>query len=123
MQRVAVFSVIAGGIAIYGIALGGHLRLIMFVFGILLYEIQNIGLVKAPSDSLAFLALTGGLTIVVIPNHGPAMGMLQLVTLAAGSCSMSRVLQSLLLVGADIFLAVDAWARKHEAIHIILRMF
>lgn len=59
MQRVAVFSVIAGGIAIYGIALGGHLRLIMFVFGILLYEIQNIGLVKAPSDSLAFLALTG----------------------------------------------------------------
>src|SRR3954466_976782 len=59
----------------------------MFVFGILLYEIQSIALLKAPSDSLALLALTGALTIMVIPNHGPAMGMLQLVILAAGFSS------------------------------------
>jgi peptidoglycan/LPS O-acetylase OafA/YrhL len=60
-------SAIAGYCAING----GHVRLIMFVAGILLHEALRDGSIPAPRSSSALITLVAGLAATTIPFTGP----------------------------------------------------
>lgn len=68
--RIAFFSTLAALTAIYCAAYGGHVRLIMFVAGILLYETINIPSVSTPGSFAGLLALVLGLLATLLPISG-----------------------------------------------------
>lgn len=68
--RVSLFSTMAVATAIYCAAVGGHVRLIMFVSGILLYEAINSRTVPTPPGLLGLLALIVGLLATLLPVDG-----------------------------------------------------
>lgn len=70
MWRVYFFASIAALTAIYCAALGGHVRLIMFVSGILLCEAMDSRRLPTPPSILALLALFAGLAAMLIPEGG-----------------------------------------------------
>ena len=81
-QRMGVFALVAAGMAVCGATAGGYPRLIMFIAGIFLYEIEKSRLIRAPRDLFAFFALAGGLIIMVVPSAGREMLTLQLLALS-----------------------------------------
>ena len=72
LWRVLLFSTLAGVTAIYCAIYGGHIRLIMFISGILLYEAIDSRAVSTPSSFLGLLALVLGLLATLLPTTGPS---------------------------------------------------
>jgi exopolysaccharide production protein ExoZ len=72
MWRITFFAAIAVAIAFYCAAYGGPVRLIMFVSGILLYEVIKSHFMKAPGGFLGLLSLIGGLLVKLLPIQGSA---------------------------------------------------
>ena len=70
--RVTCFSLLAAAIPGYSALFGGHVRLIMFIAGILLYEAMATGTPSAPSSAVSVLALVLGLLATLLPIAGPA---------------------------------------------------
>lgn len=68
--RVAFFLLVGIAMAAYLAVYGGHVRLIMFIVGILLYEALQDGSIPAPRSRFALLALLGGLIATVLPFIG-----------------------------------------------------
>lgn len=68
--RVWFFLGVAGAIAGYCAMNGGHVRLIMFVAGILLHEALRERSIPVPSSSLAVTALVAGLLAMTMPFTG-----------------------------------------------------
>ncbi len=70
LWRVCFFSTAAAATAIYSAVYGGHVRLVMFVSGILLYEAINSRRVPTPPGILGLLALVLGLLATLLPVTG-----------------------------------------------------
>ncbi|OYY93743.1 MAG: acyltransferase [Hydrogenophilales bacterium 28-61-23] len=68
--RVAFFLAVAAATAIYSAAYGGHVRLIMFVSGILLFEAIENRDIPTPSSFIGLLALASGLLLTLLPITG-----------------------------------------------------
>lgn len=68
--RTTFFLGIALLTAIYCAVFGGHIRLIMFISGIVLYEAMNDRRVPSPSGSIGLIALILGLFGMLIPIEG-----------------------------------------------------
>ena len=80
--RTLFFLCVAGLISGYCLAYGGHIRLIMFIAGILLYEAMDSQWVPTPSSLLGLAALSiGFLAILVVPLKGSAGSVLKVNTL------------------------------------------
>jgi exopolysaccharide production protein ExoZ len=69
--RVWFFLGAASAIAGYCAVNGGHVRLIMFVAGILLHEALRDGSIPAPRSSFALTTLVAGLAATTVPFTGP----------------------------------------------------
>lgn len=67
-RRVAIILAMAILTVIYCVALGGHLRLIMFMSGMLLHEAVKRG--SAPGGVVGALALVMGLAVTMLPVGG-----------------------------------------------------
>ena len=65
--RVAFFTALTVGAIVAGAVWGGHLRLLMFVAGILLYEACALSQVQAPPAWVGFSALVLGLLSTLLP--------------------------------------------------------
>lgn len=68
--RVLFFVVITVAIAAYCAFNGGHVRLIMFIAGILLYEALKVSAIATPSSLIAMALLLAGLSIMLLPLSG-----------------------------------------------------
>lgn len=69
LWRVWFFATLAIVTAIYCALYGGHIRLIMFISGILLYEAIDSRAVSTPSSFLGLLALVLGLLATLLPTE------------------------------------------------------
>lgn len=81
--RVRFFLGIAAAITIYSVAFGGHVRFIMFMAGILLYDALKTRPFTLPRNWFAAAALAVGLLATVTPTGGAAAFAIKLVVLAA----------------------------------------
>jgi len=79
--RTLFFLCAAGLITVYCLAYGGHIRLVMFIAGILLYEAIDSPLVPTPSSLLSLVALAIGFLAVLVPLNGPVGSVLKANTL------------------------------------------
>ncbi len=86
--RVVFLLVLAGALALHGALLGGPIRLMMFVAGMLLHEAlahrrqaTQASPAGAPVGLLALLALLAGLGAVLLPGEGYATQALQVCIL------------------------------------------
>ncbi|CAN7657766.1 acyltransferase [Pseudoduganella sp. LjRoot289] len=70
--RACFFLAVAAAIAAYCAVYGGHVRLIMFVAGILLHEALRKPPVAPPRDGYALALLAAGLLASTMPFTGPA---------------------------------------------------
>ncbi len=68
--RTVCFSIVAFLIALYCSVNGGHIRLIMFISGIVLYEAMNSHRIRTPNSLTGFLALVIGLLCTLLPLEG-----------------------------------------------------
>jgi exopolysaccharide production protein ExoZ len=69
--RVSFFLVVSGLVATYCAANGGHIRLIMFISGVLLFEAMNCGdRIRRPSSAVGMAALVMGLLGTLLPLDG-----------------------------------------------------
>ncbi|MFL6709924.1 MAG: acyltransferase family protein [Massilia sp.] len=68
--RVRFFLIVACLIAGYSALFAGHVRLIMFISGILLHEALRSRSLKSPGSAAAFAALIVALAITVLPSSG-----------------------------------------------------
>jgi exopolysaccharide production protein ExoZ len=68
--RTTFFLSVALLTAIYCALYGGHIRLIMFISGVVLYEAMNSRHVSSPPSALGSLALVVGLLSTLIPLDG-----------------------------------------------------
>ncbi|GAB2860492.1 hypothetical protein GCM10027277_31370 [Pseudoduganella ginsengisoli] len=79
--RVALFAVAATAIAGYCLLHDGHVRLIMFIGGILLHEALRKPPVEAPHSSASLFLLAGALAMTTLPIPGAAGYTAKIVTL------------------------------------------
>lgn len=79
--RVLFFLLIAVIIAAYGATEGGHVRLIMFITGVLLYEATRSFAAPSPGSAVGSLALLVGLSSAMLPLHGTAGATLKICIL------------------------------------------
>lgn len=70
--RIAFFAALAIAAAIYGASAGGHIRLIMFISGVLLYEAIRGIRAPSPGSAIGLTALVLGLLSTALPVHGSA---------------------------------------------------
>lgn len=70
-QRILCVSLAAILTALYCAYFGGHIRLMMFMSGILLYESVKSRKVRSPGSVLGVLALAAGLLSALLPTAGP----------------------------------------------------
>jgi exopolysaccharide production protein ExoZ len=68
--RIAFFLSITLAIVVYCFVNGGHVRLIMFIAGIVLYEVMNNTQAPSPSGSIGVTALVLGLLATLFPVAG-----------------------------------------------------
>ena len=68
--RALFFLTVAVAFAIYCALSGGHVRLVMFIAGILLFESMKSRAVPAPSSPLAVATLVAGLLFMLMPIGG-----------------------------------------------------
>jgi exopolysaccharide production protein ExoZ len=79
--RVTFFLSIALATALYCAVNGGHVRLIMFISGILLYEAMKSPRVPAPHGLFALLVLAAGLLCTLFTGPGSGGSVLKISTL------------------------------------------
>jgi peptidoglycan/LPS O-acetylase OafA/YrhL len=79
--RVLFFSIVAASVAIYCALYAGHVRLILFISGILLYEAIESYQVPAPSSFIGLSALAIGLLATLLPLKGSSGYVLKIVIL------------------------------------------
>lgn len=79
--RMSTFAVIAVSIAVYCAINTGPVRLIMFIAGILLYEVMREGAIAVPRDGMALAALIAALIATTAPYPGSLAYTLKIVTL------------------------------------------
>jgi peptidoglycan/LPS O-acetylase OafA/YrhL len=72
MFRILFFLAMAAAIAVYSAIHDGHVRLIMFISGIVLYEAIEHPDIPTPHSFFGFLAITAGLLATLLPISGPA---------------------------------------------------
>jgi exopolysaccharide production protein ExoZ len=70
--RMGFFGAATLLIVAYCAAFGGHVRLIMFIAGILLHEVMGSDTSGTPRAAFALLALVAGLATMLLPWHGSA---------------------------------------------------
>lgn len=75
--RTTFFLLAAGLISAYCAAYGGHIRLVMFIAGILLHEAIDHPFVPTPSSLIGSLALCIGLAGTLLPLTGSAASVLK----------------------------------------------
>ena len=68
--RIGFFLALAAVITGYGAAYGGHLRLVMFIAGIVVWEAVKCSKLPGPGSGVGLLALAVGLVSVLLPFHG-----------------------------------------------------
>lgn len=68
--RILLFILIAIASALFCAAYGGPVRLIMFIAGILLYEVEGVRSARRPRDSIGMLSLISGLAATLTPVSG-----------------------------------------------------
>ena len=68
--RTTFFMSVALAAVLYCALNGGHVRLIMFISGIMLYETMKSRFIPSPSSFLGLLALCAGLLVTIIPSVG-----------------------------------------------------
>jgi len=68
--RVLFVSLVAVLTALYCAHFGGHIRLLMFMAGILLYESVASRKVRTPAEFIGLAALAGGLLTMLLPTTG-----------------------------------------------------
>ncbi|MGZ3253361.1 MAG: acyltransferase family protein [Burkholderiaceae bacterium] len=83
MRRVSFFLSVTIAAIIYCSIYGGHVRLIMFISGILLYEAINSNRMPILSNSFALFTLVAGLLAALLPIAGPAGYALKITILFA----------------------------------------
>lgn len=83
-SRIAFFALLAVGFAVYSAVAGGHVRLIMFISGILLFEVVRHRLFDAPPAILAPLSVVAGLALLAAPLNGSVGYSLKIGGLFAG---------------------------------------
>jgi peptidoglycan/LPS O-acetylase OafA/YrhL len=71
LWRVSFFATVAAAIIIYCAAYEGHIRLIMFVSGIFVYEAIKGRLIPIPGSALALSAVAIGMLTTLLPVAGP----------------------------------------------------
>ncbi len=79
--RILFFSVLAVGFAAYCAVYGGHVRLVMFVAGILLYEAIKHLRLRPPGGALTVLIVAAGLSAQALPLPGSAGDTLRVLAL------------------------------------------
>jgi exopolysaccharide production protein ExoZ len=79
--RVTFFLSIAFVTAIYCAVNGGHIRLIMFISGIVLYEAMKSPRVPSPHGFFALMVLVAGLLCTLFTGKGPDGSVLKICTL------------------------------------------
>jgi exopolysaccharide production protein ExoZ len=89
--RVAFFVAVAMLIAVYGAAEGGHVRLIMFISGVLLYEASKSFDVPSPGSAVGLLALLAGLSSATLPVYGTAGATLKIGILFVAFLTLTLV--------------------------------
>ncbi|TCS38557.1 peptidoglycan/LPS O-acetylase OafA/YrhL [Paucimonas lemoignei] len=94
--RVSFFMIVASLLAAYCFAYGGHVRLIMFIAGILLYEVMESSWFLSPPSLLGFGAFCVGILGTLVPVSG----------------TMGAVLKTLILFVAFFFLCLTCF-RNH----------
>lgn len=70
-QRAGLFLALALGTTLSFSVVEGHVRLIMFISGILLHEFAGNRAIAAPGSVIGLLALVGGLLAMLLPVAGP----------------------------------------------------
>ena len=88
--RITLFLLIGIIIAIYCSTFGGYPRLIMFIAGIVLFDVEKNGLVRSPGDALGLTCLIGGLLLMPVAAEGPTAGTLKLCLLAVSFFVLCR---------------------------------
>lgn len=102
LWRACFFSSLTAMTMIYCVAFGGHIRLTMFVAGILLHEAINSRRVAAPGSLVAFVALVAGLLATLLP-----------VTGALGSAvKVPALFVSFFVLCLSLFGHPDAWLAR-----------
>ena len=76
--RVLFFMATAGATSIWCLAYGGHIRLIMFLAGVMLYEALDSRRVPTPSSAWGLAALVIGLLVTLVPVPGSAGAVLKI---------------------------------------------
>jgi peptidoglycan/LPS O-acetylase OafA/YrhL len=71
-RRAALFLIVAGATVSYCAVNGGHIRLILFISGMLAFEAMNSYRVPTPSGRVGLLALAAGLLATLLPVEGPS---------------------------------------------------
>lgn len=80
-SRVLLFAMVAAAMAVYCAIYGGHVRLIMFVSGVLLYEVIASRALPPPGSVPALLALVAGISAMILPLQGSGGYALKIVIL------------------------------------------
>lgn len=81
--RVSFFSLLAAVTVIYCACYGGHVRLIMFISGILLHEALSCRRIPALHGFVSLGALVGGLLGTLVPITGPRGAAVEIAILFA----------------------------------------
>lgn len=100
--RVVFFITVASAIAIYCGINGGHVRLIMFIAGILLHEALHKRLIPVPHSIFAIIVLLAGLGLTAIQVPGPL----------AFTCRVVALFVTFFIVCYVCFSRVDAWVAR-----------
>jgi exopolysaccharide production protein ExoZ len=79
--RVCFFVVVTVAIFIYCAFNGGHVRLVMFIAGILLYEALKSTALATPSSFIAVALLLAGLSMMLLPFRGSEGGAVKVMAL------------------------------------------
>jgi len=79
--RVGLFVTTAVALALFAAVYGGHVRLIMFISGILLFEAVTYGRPPAPGSAVGLFALAAGLLCQLLPSGSSAGFTLKMVVL------------------------------------------
>lgn len=82
-RRSVLFLSLGLGLALYFAWHGGHVRMLMFISGILLWEAWNGLKLRSPSSMLAFICLICALGTTQIPGDGPSFATFRVLLLCA----------------------------------------
>lgn len=100
--RITFFALIAGGYITYCLIFGGKHRLIMFIAGMILFEVLKLTRLRAPSSLLTLVSLLAGWAIFSIIPEGLAAAPLKTMTLFF----------TYFVLCFHCFFHTDAWLRR-----------